>query len=450
MVASRNRPPDWLREAVASCLAAHLPVEATLHLGLSGGRDSVVLLHLLKDLLPERLRAIHVQHGLSPHADAWADFCRQLCREWQIPLEIAPVEVRRQGRGLEDAARTARYQAFQASGATWLALAHHRRDQAETMLLNLCRGAGVAGAAAMQGRRKISGMTVLRPLLEVGDEEIACYAEERGLAWVEDESNALPHFRRNFLRLEVLPKLAQVFPAVEANLARAARHFAEAESLLRDLASLDAAQIEADAAYFGKLALARQANWLRGYLQAARWRIPDTPRLLEALRQFNQAMKRGVPAEMVLPEGRLCLWRGRFYVVANVPVSKSPQSWDGRTPLFWAGSWLHLEARQGEGLRADCLFGNMENKLSVCSRKGGETLRLAQNRPRRPLKKILQEAAIPPWQRERLPLIYWGDECIACPGIGIAADWQCQKDETGWYPVLQTAIGGGGEGNVHP
>jgi len=441
MDASRNKPPDSCRDAlcetVSAFLAAHLPVSATLNLGLSGGRDSVVLLHVLKDLLPERLRAIHVQHGLSPNADAWADFCLQLCRTWQIPLEIAKVEVRPQGRGVEDAARTARYQAFQAQGAKWLALAHHRRDQAETLLLNLCRGAGVAGAAAMRSRREMSALTVLRPLLEVGEEAIAAYASAHALAWVEDESNALPHFRRNFLRLEVLPKLARSFPAVEANLARAAGHFAEAESLLRDLASVDAARIEADAAYFGTLSLARQANWLRGVLQAARWSIPDTARLHDALRQFSHALMRNAPVVVRGPEGRLCLWRNRFYLVADVSIPEHPQNWNGREPLFWAGSWLHLEARQGEGLCAERLFGNAENKLTVRSRQGGEALRLAQNRPRRPLKKLMQEAAIPPWQRERLPLLYWNGELIACPDIGIAAEWQCRKDETGWYPVLR-------------
>jgi tRNA(Ile)-lysidine synthase len=444
MAASRNKGPDSPGEAVASCLAAYLPVGASLHLGLSGGRDSVVLLHALKSLLPERVRAIHVNHGLSPNADDWASFCATLCREWEIPLDIATVRVQSRGKGLEAAARAARYQAFQAHGVTFLALAHHRRDQAETLLLNLCRGAGVSGAAAMRPRREMLAMTVLRPLLAVSDAEISAYAKTHRLAWVEDESNALPHFRRNFLRHEVLPKLSEIFPAAEANLARAAGHFSEAETLLSDLAALDAAQIEADARHFLGLSPARQANWLRGYLKTARWSVPDAARLAEALRQFSHAVERGVSGELRLPEGCMHFWRGRFYLVADVSIPESPRYWDGQTPLFWAGGWLRLEARQGEGLRMDRLGENLgenpERQLSVRSRRGGETLCLALDRPRRSLKKLLQEAAIPPWRRERLPLIYRGDEMIACPGIGIQAEWQCKADEPGWLPVYTDTL----------
>ncbi|MCL2022485.1 MAG: tRNA lysidine(34) synthetase TilS [Betaproteobacteria bacterium] len=433
MAASRNRPPDLPGEAVANCLAAHLPPGATLYLGLSGGRDSVVLLHILKGLIPDRVRAIHVHHGLSPHADAWASFCATLCRGWEIPLAIAKVAVYREGRGLEAAARTARYQAFREHGATCLALAHHRRDQAETLLLNLCRGTGVAGAAAMRGKREMPPMTVLRPLLAIGEDKIAAYAEAHQLCWVEDESNAKPHFRRNFLRLHVLPQLAAIFPAAEANLARATAHFAEANSLLHDLAALDATHIKQDAQYFAALTPARQANWLRWYLKEAGWSIPDAARLAEALRQFSNAVRIGAYGELRLPEGRICLWRGRFYSVSDAPIPVSPQIWDGQGELAWAGGWLRLEARQGEGICAERLNNNADGQLSARPRVGGETLRLVENRPRRPLKKLLQEAAIPPWQRERLPLLYWGDEFIACPGIGIAAAWQAK--ETGWLPV---------------
>ncbi|MCL2076708.1 MAG: tRNA lysidine(34) synthetase TilS [Betaproteobacteria bacterium] len=433
MVASRNRLPDLPGEAVSNCLAAHLPIGSALHLGLSGGRDSVVLLHILKSLLPDRVRAIHVHHGLSPHADEWADFCSRLCREWEIPLQIARVEVCRQGQGLEAAARAARYQAFREHGASCLALAHHRRDQAETLLLNLCRGAGVAGAAAMRDKREMPRMTVLRPLLAVGEEEIATYAEARKLSWVEDESNARTHFRRNFLRLEILPKLSATFPAAEASLARAAAHFAEAESLLHDLAAHDAAHIEEDANYFVGLSTARRANWLRWHLKEAGWSIPDAARLTEALRQFSNAVRMGAHGELRLPEGRICIWRGRFYNVTDAPIPVSPQIWDGQGELAWAGGWLRLDARQGEGICAKRLNNNTDGRLSARPRVGGETLRLAENRPRRSLKKLLQEAAIPPWRRERLPLIYWGDEFIACPEIGIAAEWRAK--EAGWMPV---------------
>jgi len=418
-------------KAVADFLAMHLPPGATLCLGLSGGRDSVVLLHLLKSLIPERLRAIHVHHGLSPNADDWADFCAQLCREWDIPLEIARVAVHREGRGLEAAARAARYQAFKADGLSHLALAHHCRDQAETMLLNLCRGAGVSGAAAMRGLRQIEGMSVLRPLLGVGEEEIAAYARAHKLSWVEDESNAETHFRRNFLRLEVLPRLSSSFPAAEANLARAASHFAEAQSLLHELAAEDDAHIAANGQFFTLLSTARQANWLRWYLHTADWSIPDTARLMDGLRQFTDALKNEGYGELPLSEGKICLWKRRFYRVTHVVIPERPSVWDGKEPVFWAGGWLRLEEKQGEGIARERLCDGVQ--LTLRPRTGGETLRLGWNRPRRLLKKLLQEADVPPWQREHLPLLYIGDELVACPGIGIAAEWQAK--ETGWFPI---------------
>ncbi|GHU11598.1 hypothetical protein FACS1894185_5110 [Betaproteobacteria bacterium] len=242
MVASRNKTEIRARAVatdvaiavttavatLAAQLRARLPEKSPLWVGLSGGRDSVVLLHLCQKALPPgRVRALHVHHGLSPHADAWAAFCEQLCRDWGIPYTLKKVEVpRHDGQGVEAAARHARYLAFQESDAEYLALAHHRRDQAETLLFNLCRGAGVIGAAAMPHSRQIGNLTLLRPLLDLNANVIAAYAAAEQLRWVEDESNADIGYSRNFLRHQILPELTTRFPAAESALARAARHFA--------------------------------------------------------------------------------------------------------------------------------------------------------------------------------------------------------------------------------
>jgi tRNA(Ile)-lysidine synthase len=451
MAASRNNNPRQnpcarLVEQAAILLREQLPQDATLWVGLSGGRDSVVLLHLCKTLLPPgKLRAVHVHHGLSPHADEWAAFCATLCRDWKIPLEIMRVHVPKTGaEGLEAAARDARYGAYRKCarehGARYLALAHHRRDQAETLLFNLCRGAGVAGAAAMPMAREEQGglaiLTFLRPLLEssakaVGD-YAAHYAMLQQLQWVEDESNQDERYSRNFLRHQILPQLEARFPAAETTLARAAHHFSEAQTLLVELAAEDDERIQDQRATLLTFSFARQANWLRYWLTRKGWRAPGAAALTEALRQIAHVTDDN-HLDIKLREGSLRLWRGRLYGVACLPTDSSRSSsearaWDGKTPCAWAGGLLRLEATTGQGLNAALLAGR---RLELRSRQGGESICPAPNRPRRPLKKLLQESRIPPWERERLPLIYLENELIAVPDVAIAAQWQCPADQPG-------------------
>jgi tRNA(Ile)-lysidine synthase len=262
-------------------LARHLPPGERLWLGLSGGRDSASLLNACHEALPGRLSAIHIHHGLSPHADEWADFCRCRCLALGVPLRLEKIAVEQNGKGTEAAARTARHRVFQnilaGEGGKFLALAHHRRDQAETLLFRLLRGAGVKGAAAMRPVQAQAGFTLLRPWLDVPAEAIAAYAQENSLEWIEDESNADTRYRRNFLRHEILPRLAARFPGAETTLARAAGHFAEAQSLLDALAEIDSA------ADIPSLPPARQANWLRWKLAQDGQLMPDAKRLAEML-----------------------------------------------------------------------------------------------------------------------------------------------------------------------
>lgn len=433
MAASRNRLPADLSAGFAAVLQAHLPAAAELWVGLSGGRDSVVLLHLCKTFWP-RVRAIHVHHGLSPHADAWADFCATLCRDWEIPLSIVPVRVEPDaGRGLEAAARAARYRAYRESGARYLALGHHRRDQAETLLFNLCRGSGVAGAAAMPVCRAEAGLWLLRPLLTWAIADVERYARTAGLAWVEDESNQDIRYRRNFLRQRILPRLAEVFPAVEANLARAAGHFAEAWGLLDVLARQDDAVLEAQRERLLQLDPARQANWLRWWLRQIGWQVPEAAALSEWLRQL--AVAEGAP-ELRLREGSVCVWRGQLYRVPHRqrPV---PCAWDGQGALLWGGARLRLVPSVGAGISQARLAGR---RLEVRLRQGGERLCPGPGRPRRALKKLLQESDIPPWERAYLPFIYVDGELVACVGVALAADWQCRAAEPGWLPCLEAGV----------
>lgn len=315
MAASRNRLSTDLLSRVGRFLADHV-TDGRLALGLSGGIDSVVLLHLLSRLLPAgQFAAIHVNHGLSPNADRWVAFCRDRCASLNIPLSVVPVQVSPTGGGIEAAARLARYQAFSDSGFATILLAQHRADQAETLLFNLLRGAGLHGAAAMRPAREHGALRILRPLLDVSKAEIRDYAQQHSLTWIDDESNDDRRFSRNFLRHEVLTAIAPRFPGGEAALARAATHFAEAADLLdelaendwQDAADGDAARLEV----LRQLSSARLKNLLRWRLRQLGWRVPDSERLTEFARQLLTAAVDRHPC-LNLPEGTMRLSRGRL------------------------------------------------------------------------------------------------------------------------------------------
>lgn len=318
MAASRNKPSiDALPGRVGDFLAARLAPAERLGVGLSGGCDSVVLLHVLRRLgLGERLTAIHVHHGLSPHAESWAVFCAEYCARLDVPLKIARVEVDQQsGLGLEAAARAARYAALAECAAEALILAQHQGDQAETLLFNLLRGAGVAGAAGIPEERPLAGKRLLRPLLACSRSELEAYATRHGLAWVEDESNADTRYSRNFLRHEVLPVLSRRFPAAERSLALAAQHFGEADELLAELAAADWQAVCAGSGdaprlrLLRTLSLVRLKNLLRYRLRQLGWRAPGAARLEEFARQLLSAAPDRHP-ELVLPDGSLRITGG--------------------------------------------------------------------------------------------------------------------------------------------
>lgn len=317
MAATRNSRSIDLVERVGAVLAARLTTDEPICLGLSGGCDSVVLLHLLCRLGEAgRLTAVHVHHGLSPNADVWANFCSETCAALGVPLLIQRVAVDpASGLGLEAAARQARYAAFAEVAEGCLLLAQHRGDQAETLLLNLLRGAGVTGAAAMPAERRQGRLRLLRPLLDASRGEIEAWALANGLDWIDDESNADPRFSRNFIRHQVLTAVAGRFPGAEASLAQAAANFAEAALLLDDLAELDWQRVaDGEAARLvelRQLSAVRLKNLLRYRLRRLGWRGPVANRLDEFVRQLLVAAPDRHP-ELVLPDGTMRAGRGRL------------------------------------------------------------------------------------------------------------------------------------------
>ena len=279
-----------LVDRVAAIILPLLPEHSSILVGLSGGVDSVVLLHLLKQLSPRfslQLTALHVHHGISRNADAWARFCEDLCRRLGIALRIEHVDIAPlRTHGIEAAARKLRHEVFFRQPCDFIALAHHADDQVETLLLQLLRGAGVRGASAMPLIAERSGSaSLIRPLLHCSRQEILDYAAAHDLRWIEDESNADDNYPRNFLRHRVLPLLGERFPAYRETLSRSARHFADAGRLLDELALQDG------------------AGWIDGETLAIKGlRLLEPARAKNLLRYFLHGI--GVPMPQAVQTGR--------------------------------------------------------------------------------------------------------------------------------------------------
>ena len=417
MAASRKRPSVSARPASADApvvasakalLAAAGLRGKRVAAGLSGGVDSVVLLHVLQALAlvcGYRLSAIHVNHGLSPNAGDWQRFCSALCLEWKIPFRAVRVKVQKQGRGLEAAARDARRAAFMTLRVDAIAFGHQLDDQAETVLFNLLRGTGLEGASGMPAQGRLGRKVLLRPLLEVPRTAIRAYADEHRLPWIEDESNADEALTRNFIRRRVGPLLESRFPRWRESVARAARHFAGA--------GLDARAM------------------LRAYLKDQGLRAPSEAKLIEMLKQLGG---RGGNVKINHDGVDVRVYRGKVKLLQSAKKAAfKPMPWNGEASLALPalGGELRFRCVRGQGI--DSALLKMKS-FQVRLRSGGERLRTDARRPRRTLKNLFQEAGVPPWERKRLPLLYCGDELVWVPGLGVDADYLSVGRAPGFLP----------------
>jgi len=413
--------------------------------GLSGGVDSVVLLHLLTRIAPLfdlSLSAIHVHHGLSRNADAWSQFCERLCAELDIGCAVVRVRLARRNKlGLEAAAREARYAVFRAQNADIVALAHHQDDQAETLLLQLLRGAGVRGLSAMPMVRALDssgGLRLVRPLLEVTRAQIHEYARKAKLSWVEDESNADPAMDRNFLRARVLPVIAERFPAAPATLQRSAQNAADASDLMDDLARLDADGVVdrggLQTGALARLSPARARNLLRWFLEREGVSFPARDHLQEALRQVLHA-RPDAKLEVSLDNVVLRRHRGRVYVEAAASAVPTDWvcAWRGEAQVALPGDLgvIQFEPAIGAGLSLQRLHAE---PTAIRPRSGGERMRLAHERPTRTLKNLLQESGVPQWRRDRLPLLFCANDLVWIPEVGFDCRYAAQEGEAAVVP----------------
>lgn len=453
MASSRNsRSPDLPNALIAAlraaCVRHGLPGTRVV-VGLSGGRDSVVLLHGLVTLRGElgiALSAHHVHHGLSPNADAWAAFCADLCARLDVVFSCDRVAVARDsGEGIEAAARSVRHASLAARDADWVALAHHRGDQAETMLHNLLRGAGVRGLAGMPVERAAAGgrARLVRPLLDVPRATIDAYLARHALDWIEDESNRDAGYTRNWLRGAVMPLLAQRYPQADVAFARSAAQAAEAQHLLDTLAAIDhaacapAGRVRLDA--LRTLDASRARNVLRHLLHEAGERMPDAARLHELQRQLA-TVSNDSDFAFALEAIELRTYAGELHLL---PCASGPQPgwhggprmpWSGETHLDWPGGRVSFGKSVGSGFAAEHIAGRT---CHLAARRGGEHIKPDARRPRRSLKHWFQDIGIPPWERERLPVLWCGDDVVWVPCIGIDVAYQCGEGAAGSEPAWE-------------
>jgi tRNA(Ile)-lysidine synthase len=403
--------------------------------GFSGGLDSSVLLHALSALAPARergLRALHVDHGLHAGSAEWCAHCSAFARQLGVPFIAATAAVTTAGKGLEEAARAARYRVFaeHLQPGESLALAHHADDQAETVLLKLLRGAGPQGLGAMRALRDFNSGYLWRPLLNLPRELLRDYAQAHGLHWIEDPSNRDTYLRRNFLRAEILPRLTQRWPDATVAIAHSAAWAQAAADFVDDHAQRALAQLQAVNAatspkgastlpWRGWLELpdALRDPVLRLWLRAQGFDEPAHFHVAELERQLRMSADDRAPC---VRWNQCELRRYRELLHAMRPLAPVAADWQA----VWDGSPLALPgggtlALHGEGGSATTVPA--DRPLTIHYRNGGEHIKPAGTAHTRELRLLLQEAGIPPWQRDRIPLISMNSELIAVGDLFLSA-----------------------------
>ncbi|EMP56460.1 cell cycle protein MesJ [Marinobacter santoriniensis NKSG1] len=414
-------------------------------IALSGGLDSTLLAHLAAYCYPtpHDVRAIHVNHQLQPNADATERFCRQLCEQLAIPLTCRRVDVQRSGGragGLEESARQARYDVFEQllEPSDLLLMAHHADDQAETLLFRLIRGTGVRGLAGMPRKRPLGKGLLYRPLLDFSRGDLSGWATAAGLPWIDDPSNADARFDRNFLRQRVLPLIRSRWPELNRRISHTARACGESVFLADRLAALHWEQC---ADHCGRLVIERLAglcpverkNLITWWIRGAGYPEPALRDWGQVIGELIGARQDGAP-EIVGEGFAIRRFSDRLYLVPATPealpvdAELSPQR-----PLRW-GEWsIRLIPASEQTLPNPA--------IRVSTRQGGETFQPTPRGYDRPLKKWLQEQAVPPWERARLPLVFSveGDQqrLIAIGDLWCSGQYSGSAPAAGWRLIVE-------------
>ncbi|MEI7084482.1 tRNA lysidine(34) synthetase TilS [Pectobacterium versatile] len=433
-----TEPVDGLLQTIVAQTAGC----GSILLAYSGGLDSSVLLHLLVALrqrsgLP--IRAAYIHHGLNPLADSWAEHCCQQCERWQVPFASLPVKVEAQNGGIEAAARTARYQALQAhlQEGEVLLTAQHLDDQSETFLLALKRGSGPAGLSAMAAQSMLGHHRLVRPLLGISRLQLEAYAQRHQLQWIEDDSNQDERFDRNFLRRQILPRLTQRWPHFPSAVARSAQLCAEQEQLLDELLeeSLQAlCQTDGALSIDGLVPLSpvRRFALLRRWLAQQGATMPAREQLQ---RLWDEVATSRQDAEPVLQLNQMQIRRFRQYLYL-LPLMPSLK--DRIIPWQSPSCPLSLPDNLGTLLLA-------ASGVAIRAPKNGEavsirfstsgTVHIVGRAHGRQIKKLWQELNVPPWWRDRTPLVFYNEQLIAAVGRFVTREGQVRENQPVWHIV---------------
>ncbi len=451
---SVNTKPDHAFQAhQLSGIVSQWPRPAGYRVALSGGADSTALLLALTqiaDQLRAPLSAIHINHGLHRQADRWQTHCESLCATLSVPLHCRRVTVTdSRRRGPEAAAREARYRALGIAldANEMLLTAHHANDQAETLLLNLMRGAGVHGLAGMRACRPFAGGWLARPLLGWHRSALQNWLHEQQMEWIDDPSNENTQMRRNYLRHELIPALTAVWPAAVERLAASAALCGEAADLLDTgtAAAIDLLQstgkLQLDADGLKELAPPQQSEIIHYWVRQNRLPVPSRAVILELVRQLGSE-RDDHQIRVAWPGAEIRHYRGRLYLLQPLPIAEpvseseptGEHCWSGRRQIELPNNLGRLEFT---GQAADTL---PDGDFRIAARRGGERLRLVSNGPHRPLKKLFQEHAIPPWYRPFVPLLWHRGRLLAVGDFWLSAELRQRLSGSDcklhWQPAL--------------
>jgi tRNA(Ile)-lysidine synthase len=427
------------QEKLQAFLAA-FPQTTSFWVAFSGGLDSQVLLHALSQVVSQtRLRALHIDHGWHAQAKVWAKACQAYCVKQGIACEVMAVNAQPQpGESPEAAARQARYHALatRLQPGDALLTAHHQDDQAETVLLQLLRGSGLNGLAAMSEVMPFAQGFLLRPFLTATRADLLAYAQQHSLSWIEDHSNSDLRFQRNFIRHQVIPLLKQRWPALHKTLARVAVHSAEAQQLLDERAQEDYQRVRGDSEHqlristLLKLSPARQRNCLRYWFKQQALLLPSQQQLQQILALLHS--QSDARPRVNWGAAHVRRYRDQLYCFARAfePIAFSPIQWNLQRALTLPHGQLNVECRMGQGLVCQRID---TSAITVRLRCGGERFHPQGRVGSHPLKKLFQEWGVPPWERDQIPLIFHKETLLAVPNYGIDAQFAAQADELGYW-----------------
>ncbi|WP_312985924.1 tRNA lysidine(34) synthetase TilS [Atlantibacter sp.] len=405
----------------------------------SGGLDSTVLLHQMAALRQQndlQLRAVHIHHGISAFADEWVAHCQAICERWAVPLEVVRVTLQNDGSGIEAQARSARYAAFAQiiQPAEALVTAQHLDDQCETVLLALKRGSGPAGLAAMPETLPFGDNILLRPLLNTSREALEAYAQAHQLTWIDDDSNQDDRYDRNFLRLRVLPLLQARWPHFARSAARSAALCGEQEALLDELLadelmSLTTPEGSLTIAPLNEVSQVRRNALLRRWL-TQRDAPPPSRAMLERIWQEVALSREDAAPRLQIGAFDVRRYQGQLWWIKR-------RAAPGRQAVIWEPPYSPLKlplelgilrlAQTGYAVRAPY----QDEQVSVRFHAPGNWQIVGRERSRN-LKKLWQELSVPPWRRNTTPLLFYGEQLIAAPGIFVTRQGQAQ-DHACWH-----------------